>query len=99
MKYIKYDNFNVYVDDNKNVFKHIRFELPKDLYSELFEYFFSLNNLIRYCEIENVEEASLDGTHLISLYCNLQKFIDKENYSLLKEDISYFSDAVINEII
>lgn len=94
MKCIKYDNFNVYVDNSKNVFKHVRFESPKDLYSELFEYFFSLNKLIRYCEIENVEENCLDRTQLISLYNNLQKFIDKENYSFLKEEVSNFSDII-----
>ena len=46
----KFDCFNVYQEVDNNVFIHIEIKDEEAFYENLFEYFFSEDKLLRYCE-------------------------------------------------
>lgn len=74
-----FNDFEVYSCDECNTFFHINITNPDIFYSEMFEYFFDENRLLRY--IENKASISFKPTtaNYAALFKKLKIFIDKEN--------------------
>lgn len=76
-----FDDFKVYVMDNKYSFFHIDICNSNTFYTKMFEYFFDENRLLRYCE--NISNLSFTPSrnHYLILYRHLKTYIDDYNMS------------------
>lgn len=93
-----FNDFEVYSSDECNTFFHINITNPNIFYSEMFEYFFDENRLLRY--IENKASISFEPTmaNYAALYKKLKIFIDKENDIDYPQNIdSEISNILIDE--
>ena len=82
-----FNDFEVYSSDEYTSFVHINITNSKLFYSQMFEYFFDENRLLRY--IENKASISFEPTpaNYAALYKKLKIFIDKENHVELPKSI------------
>lgn len=89
----KYNNFNVWKEEEKNVFIHLN--INSDLfYDEMIEFFFSEEKILGY--ISNKTNIVFQAKHeqFVSLYKSLSIFIDDENLKIdikdLKKELSNY---------
>lgn len=88
-----FDCFQVYLLDDSYSFFHIEIEDNTTFYEKLFEYFFSENKLIKYCEHTSNIKFTPSAKHFAILYRHLKTYIDDFN---LTKDISDLDNLLIS---
>lgn len=73
-----FDCFTVYEEDNNNVFIHIEMKDEETFYEKLFEYFFSEEKLLKYCENNKHISFTPSPKAYTILYRHLRSYIDSE---------------------
>jgi hypothetical protein len=73
-----FDCFTVYEEDDNNVFIHIDIKDDQALYEKLFDYFFSEEKLLRYCENNKHVSFCPSSKAYTILYRHLRTYIDSE---------------------
>lgn len=78
MKVQSFENFSVYSEDDNNIFIHIDIEDEAKFYRDMFDYFFSESNLLKYVENSKslVFRPSKKGYTILAK--ELKKYIDTE---------------------
>lgn len=87
-----FDCFQVHTLDDSYSFFHIEIEDNIAFYEKLFEYFFSEDKLIKYCEHTSNIKFTPSTKHFAILYRHLKTYID--DFNLIK-DISELDDLLI----
>lgn len=92
-----FDCFQVHNVSDDYSFIHIEIEDKPCFYSKLFDYFFSEEKLIRYCE--NISNLKFQPTkqNYVTLYKNLQIYIDSRNIEKDMAEIDEILHAVLRE--
>lgn len=88
-----FDCFKVYSIDDSYSFFHIAIKDDIIFYEKLFEYFFSEDRLIKYCEHTSNIKFTPSAKHFIILYRHLKTYID--DFNLIK-DISELDEHLIS---
>ena len=86
-----FDCFTVYEEADNNVFIHIEMKDDEDFYEKLFEYFFSEDKLLRYCENNKHLSFSPSPKAYTILYRHLRNYIDAEKE---KMNLPMFSQEI-----
>lgn len=89
----KFDCFKVYSIDDTYSFFHIEIKDDISFYEKLFEYFFSEDKLIKYCEHTSNIKFMPSAKHFAILYKHLKTYIDDFN---LTKDISDLDELLIS---
>ncbi|MBU7005209.1 Hachiman antiphage defense system protein HamA [Phosphitispora fastidiosa] len=87
----KFDCFNVFSFKDNFSFFHIELENTLKFYEIVFDYFFSDDKLIRYCENTANIKFTPSITHFVILYKHLKTYIDDFN---LEKDVSEFDETI-----
>lgn len=88
-----FDCFQVYSIDDSYSFFHVDIEDDTVFYEKLFEYFFSEDKLIEYCEHTSSIKFTPSAKHYAILYRHLKTYID--DFNLIK-DISELDELLIS---
>ncbi len=86
-----FDCFNVYIDDENYAFVHIEIEDSEKFYRKMFNYFFSENKLLGYCENKVGIQFTPSKANYTLLYKHLKTYIDDKNEII---DISKLDKAI-----
>lgn len=86
-------SFNVYSLEGNFSFFHIEIEDTFEFYEKLFDYFFSEERLIKYCENKKNISFNPSEKHFAILYKHLLTYIDKEK--MIEIDISDLDDIIL----
>lgn len=78
----KFDSFNVYKYKDSLQFFHIDITNEKNFYENLFEYFFSEDKLLRYCENTSFQKFTPTKKNYVILYKHLKTYIDSQNLEI-----------------
>ena len=73
-----FNDFTVYEEDKNHVFIHINLKDDEKFYTNLFEYFFSEDKLLRYCENKKYIKFIPSRKAYTILYRHLRNYIDEE---------------------
>lgn len=92
-----FDCFQVHNVSDDYSFIHVKIENKPCFYGKLFDYFFSEDKLIQYCE--NISNLKFRPTkqNYVTLYKNLQKYIDSRNIEKDMAEIDEILHAVLKE--
>ncbi len=74
-----FDDFEVYEEDKNHVFIHINLQDNEMFYINLFDYFFSEDRLLKYCENKKHIQFVPSRKAYTILYRHLRNYIDEEN--------------------
>lgn len=86
-----FDDFTVYEEDKNHVFIHINLKDDETFYADLFEYFFSEDRLLRYCENKKHIKFVPSRRAYTILYRHLRNYIDEERETM---DLPVFTDEI-----
>lgn len=75
-----FNDFELYTSDEYNSFVHINISNPSLFYSQMFDYFFDEDRLLKYIENKSSVSFLPTAANYTALYKKLKIFIDKENY-------------------
>lgn len=92
----KFDCFNVHTRGDDYSFCHIEIEDNIIFYEKLFEYFFSEDKLIRYCEHTSGVKFTPNRKNFITLYRALEIYIDDFNLAKNMKEIEELLDDVLD---
>lgn len=95
----KFDCFDVHTTGNDYSFCHIEIQDTQAFYEKLFEYFFSEDKLIRYCEHISGLKFSPSIKNFITLYSSLEMYIDDFNLEQNMKEIEDLVTLVLAEKI
>lgn len=74
-----FDDFTVYKEDKNHVFIHVNLQDNEIFYKELFDYFFSKDRLLKYCENKKHIQFVPSRKAYTILYRHLRNYIDEAN--------------------
>lgn len=91
----KYKEFNVYKENDKNIFIHVNIE-SDIFYDNLIKFFFNEENLLGYIHNKTNIKFNAKSKQFVSLYKAISGFIDDENLVVdidaLKKELSNYID-------
>lgn len=93
----RFDCFDVHTTENDYSFCHIEIQDNQIFYEKLFDYFFSEEKLIRYCEHISGVKFSPNIENFITLYNYLEIYIDDFNLEQDLDEIENLLESVLNE--
>lgn len=92
-----FDCFQVHTLDDSYSFFHIEIEDNICFYEKLFEYFFSEDKLIKYCEHTSNIKFDPSSKHFAILYKHLKTYIDDFNLVRDISDLDHLLIGILNE--
>jgi hypothetical protein len=89
--------FNIYSIDENHSFFHVQFEDSDEFFKNLFDYFFSENNLIKYCEHNKHLKFQPSDKNYVILYKHLQTYLDEKNKLVPIEELEEILLPILEE--
>ncbi len=89
--------FNVYSVNNDYSFIHIEIEDKPSFYEKIFDYYFSEDKLIQYCEHMTATHFEPSTKHYVILYKHLKTYIDDFNLEIEISDLEEILIKVFTE--